>query len=126
MPVSHLDHVNIVTGRLSQMVAWYQSVLGLTVGPRPNFTFQGAWLYAGNKAAIHLVGHDGSERVGSEVELKLEHFAFSAHGQSEFEENLTQLNQSFESFEVEKAGCVQFHLRDPDGNHVHIDFPIEL
>ena len=78
MPIRHLDHVNIVTSKLDEMVAWYQTVLGLRSGPRPEFPFDGAWLYAGNIAVVHLVENTAGKRSGSETALKLEHFAFSA------------------------------------------------
>ena len=73
MPVSSLDHVNIRTSNLKDMVSFYSKVLGLTKGKRPAFKFGGAWLYAGNRAAVHLV------EVQKQPKLKdpqLEHFAF--------------------------------------------------
>ncbi len=121
MQVRRLDHVNIRTTRLLDMVRWYEDVLGLRTGPRPNFPFPGAWLYAGDHAVIHLVGHDGQPAVGSEVDLKLEHFAFAASGGAEFEGKLIETGQQYERVDLRGVNLVQFHLRDPDGNHVHID-----
>lgn len=37
MPITRLDHVNIVTVNLADMVAWYRDVPGLTEGARPSF-----------------------------------------------------------------------------------------
>lgn len=125
MRVNKLDHVNVATARMDDMLKWYETVLGLTTGPRPDFPFPGAWIYVGDTAAIHLVGHDGAPKVGSEVGLKLEHFAFSATGRSEFEARLEAKGESFEKVEIKSAGFVQFHLSDPDGNHIHVDFPID-
>ena len=76
MPVSSLDHVNIRTSNLRDMVSFYSKVLGLKKGKRPAFKFGGAWLYAGNRAAVHLV------EVQKQPKLKdpqLEHFAFKAN-----------------------------------------------
>mgnify|MGYP000188652562 CR=1 FL=1 len=53
-----LDHVNVRTARLDAMIAWYGEMLGMNTGPRPDFDFPGAWLYAGDNAVIHLVGVD--------------------------------------------------------------------
>lgn len=125
MRVNKLDHVNVATARMEDMVKWYEAILGLKTGPRPDFPFPGAWIYVGDTAAIHLVAHDGEPKVGSEVGLKLEHFAFSASGQSEFEARLAAAGQSFEKVEIKSAGFVQFHLSDPDGNHIHVDFTLE-
>lgn len=124
MQIKMLDHVNIVTSRLEEMTSWYETVLGLTSGPRPNFPFPGAWLYAGDTAFVHLVSHDGSPKVGSEVELKLEHFSFSASGREEFKARLEARGETFDTYELPDIDMVQFHVHDPDGNHIHIDFPM--
>ena len=64
MQVRRLDHVNIQTTQVKTMVALYSDTLGLRSGPRSDFSFPGAWLYAGNAPVIHLVGHDGNPAVG--------------------------------------------------------------
>lgn len=88
MQIKRLDHVNIVTTRLDDMVAWYSDILGLKPGWRPDFDFPGAWLYAGDNAVVHLIGTDETGAVGAESPLKLEHFAFSAQGREGFESRL--------------------------------------
>jgi catechol 2,3-dioxygenase-like lactoylglutathione lyase family enzyme len=122
MEVRRLDHVNIQTARLDEMCEWYASVLGLRTGPRPNFPFPGAWLYAGEHAVIHLVGVSHDDAVGSEARLKLEHFALSANGREQFEEKLRALNVPYRSRPIPDIEQIQVHLHDPDGNHLHIDF----
>ena len=124
MSIQRLDHVNVVTARLGEMVMFYEVVLGLKPGPRPDFPFPGAWLYAGDHPVVHLVGSDAPDRVGSEVGLKLEHFAFSATDMAAFEEKLIRLGYPFKKSNVPGAGLIQFHIADPDGNHVHIDFEV--
>ena len=81
--ITGLDHANIRTARLDEMVAWYGEVLGLTAGWRPpSFDFPGAWLYAGDQAVVHLVGVAATEPPGSAVQL--EHAAFAASGLRDF------------------------------------------
>ena len=121
MGIQRLDHVNVVTTRLDEMVAWYQAVLGLTLGPRPNFPMPGAWLYAGDHPVVHLV-HSEQTKVGSEVGLKLEHFAFASSDMAAFESTLSAHNQTFEKATVPGTTLTQFHIADPDGNHIHVDF----
>lgn len=125
MSILRLDHVNVVTVNLDKMVAWYEAVLGLRQGPRPDFPFSGAWLYAGDAPVIHLVEDTGQTRKGSEAALKLEHFAFSATDASAFERTLAEYGDPFEKIEVKGADLVQFHVSDPDGNHVHVDFELK-
>lgn len=124
MPIQRLDHVNVVTANLEEMLAWYETILGLRVGPRPDFPFGGAWLYAGEAAVVHLVEDAGQARTGSEVALKLEHFAFSATDAPAFEQKLIEHGGLFKKIEVGGAGLIQFHVSDPDGNHVHVDFEL--
>lgn len=69
MPIRRLDHVKVVTANLEEMVAWYETVLGLRSGPRPDFPFGGAWLYAGEAAVVHLLEDNGQARTGSEADL---------------------------------------------------------
>ena len=125
MQIKRLDHVNVVTDNLSKMIAWYGDVLGLRSGPRPDFPFGGAWLYAGDAAVVHLVETTESGRSGSEVPLKLEHFAFSAKDAAAFEKILTERGERFRKSEVRDFGQIQFHVADPDGNHIHVDFDLD-
>lgn len=124
MAIRRLDHVNVVTANLAEMVEWYEAVLGLRTGYRPDFPFGGAWLYAGDAAVVHLVEDSERRRAGSEVDLKLEHFAFSATDLSAFEQKLEAYRTPFKKTEVRDAGIVQFHVSDPDGNHIHVDFDL--
>lgn len=124
MPVRRLDHVNVVTSNLEEMVAWYESILGLRSGARPDFPFAGAWLYAGETAVVHLVEDTEGARTGSEASLKLEHFAFWATDASVFERKIQEYGDPFKKIEVRGAGLAQFHVSDPDGNHVHVDFDL--
>jgi len=124
MTIKRLDHVNLVTAKLNEMVAWYEEILGLTSGPRPDFPFGGAWLYTDDMPVIHLVETTQPDPVGSEAALTLEHFAFSAKGAAEFERRLNEYCAPFQKIEIQEAGLVQFHIADPDGNHLHVDFDL--
>lgn len=125
MQIAKLDHVNIITTQLDIMINWYADVLGLHKGYRPNFGFPGAWLYAGDTAIVHLVTAD-EPAVGSELILKLEHFALSATGsKNEFEEKLKAMGIKFRSSTVDEVSLVQVNVHDPDGNHIHVDFPAD-
>ena len=122
MQVSALDHVNVRTTQLEAMAEWYERVLSLRRGARPDFPFPGAWLYAGDQAVVHLVGIDGPPATGSETALKLEHFAFAASGRAAFEARLTDLGEAFRISEVPGIGVIKYNVWDPDRNHIHVDF----
>jgi len=53
--VTGLNHANIYTAKLQETVDFFVGVIGLKLGPRPDFAFPGAWLYAGDQAVLHLV-----------------------------------------------------------------------
>lgn len=125
MRIERLDHVNLRTTQLAAMITWYEEVLELHVGKRPDFPFPGAWLYAGDVAVIHLVEIDGKPLVGSEAGLKLEHFAFTARGAAALESRLLARKAAFRRSVNEQTGIAAFNMWDPDGNHIHVDFPIE-
>lgn len=123
MPIHALDHVNLRTTRLDAMIAWYADILGLPSGTRPDFGFPGAWIYAGERPVVHLIGVEEGEPTGSEVELKLEHFAFSATGLAAFETHLKERGERYRRSDNPLTGLVQMNVWDPDGNHIHVDFP---
>lgn len=125
MLVKRLDHVNVRTAQLDVMIAWYTDILGLRAGDRPDFPFPGAWMYASESVAVHLVGVDGDAGVGSEKHLKLEHFAFAATGSERFEQHLKDRGLRYEKAVIASANLIQFNIWDPDGNHVHVDFPAD-
>jgi extradiol dioxygenase family protein len=49
-----IDHINIATGKLTETRDFYVEALGLKEGPRPEVGIQGCWLYAGDRAIVHL------------------------------------------------------------------------
>ena len=120
MPLVDLAHVNIRTARLREMIAFYEDVLGMRRGPRPGFSFAGAWLYLGDKPFVHLVEVDAAPEPGSS--LKLEHFAFNAVGLRDFLAYLDRVKVPYRIGRLEDFGVVQVNVQDPDGNHIHVDF----
>jgi len=122
MQVKKLDHVNIHTANVERLVEWYGRVLGMPSGKRPPFSFPGAWLYAGDQATVHLVGLDKQPKVS---DVTLEHFAFTATGLQNFMERLKRDGVRYDARKVPGSGSVQINVWDPDGNHIHVDFPPE-
>ena len=119
MQINKLDHVNVRTSRLAEMVDWYKDVLDMPSGARPNFPFGGAWLYIGDQAAVHLVEVEDDPNHSS---LKLEHFALSATGLPEFVDKLKARGIAHSIDPVPGIDVVQVNLHDIDGNHIHVDF----
>ena len=124
MPLLAFDHVNIRTVNLDAMTAWYEAVLGLTPGPRPEFDVPGAWLYLGDTCVIHLIEADPAPMVHAEGEsLRMEHMAFRASGMQDFVAHLDKRGVPYKLFPFEAIETVLVFIRDPDGNRIHVDFP---
>jgi len=119
MQLVAFDHVNILTGNLDEMVLWYDRVLGLKSGDRPDFATGGAWLYLGDHPYVHLVVKPD---LPKSVAPQIEHFAFTADGMAEFLARLDQMGIASRLAEVPGTGITQVNVSDPDGNHIHIDF----
>ena len=119
MNLTRLDHVNMRTSHLPEMVRFYEEVLGLHTGWRPGFSFGGAWLYTGEQATVHLV------EVAEQPEVnqpQLEHFCFRAQGLRDFVTLLTGRGIQHRLVTVPDNHNTQVFLRDPDGNHIEIQF----
>ncbi len=68
-----LDHVNIRCSDLDTTRKFFEDIVGLTVGDRPDFPFPGYWLYAADKAVVHLVEMALSGEPGGKGSM--DHFA---------------------------------------------------
>lgn len=121
MGLVRLDHINVNTTQLATMKAWYSEVLGMTPGPRPNFSFGGAWMYCGGVPAVHLV--ERAELEPTRGDLKLQHFAFAARDLGAFLERLRALDVPYRVGILDDFEICQINVTDPDGNHLHVDFP---
>lgn len=120
MTLKAFDHVNILTSNLDAMITWYETVLGLKNGDRPDFGFPGAWLYLDDQAVVHLVGVENTPTGYDGV--RMEHVAFRAEGYTKFMSRLDAQGVESQVGEVPGLGILQVNIHDPDGNHLHIDF----
>ena len=120
MALVWLDHVNIRTARLEELRKFYTEVLGLEEGQRPDFGFDGAWLYLGDKACVHLVPAKADPAA---QDPGIEHFAFRSLGAVEMIEKLKRNGIGFDVLPRKKLGVLQINLYDPDGNHIELAYP---
>ena len=120
MSLVWLDHVNIRTARLDEMRRFYADILGLDDGQRPDFGFDGAWLYLGDKAAVHLVP---AKKTPAARDPGIEHFAFRSLGAVGMVKKLQKNGIGFNVLARKKIGVLQINLYDPDGNHIELAYP---
>ena len=124
MAIHGLNHVNIRTRRplLDALRDFYRDVLGLQEGFRPPFAGFGYWLYADDKAVIHLYEAEPEEIRPTDVANTLDHFAFDCTGRTEVEATLNRHGTAYRKTTVPLTNQVQLFLHDPAGNHVELNF----
>ena len=121
MSLYSLQHVNIRTHKLAETVSFFEHVLGLQNGERPNFGFPGAWMYLPNseEAVVHLIGEEKEQPHGSG---SVDHVAFGAKGWNEHIARFEKLGYTFEKRDVPGRAFRQLFIRDPNGVLVELNF----
>jgi catechol 2,3-dioxygenase-like lactoylglutathione lyase family enzyme len=137
MPINKLDHYSIRTMDVATSRDFYQDVVGLQVGPRPEFPFPGAWLYNGDTAVVHIVGIDPNDASGLEGYLggkatvtagdgtgSIDHIAFIASDIDKMREDFSAKKIDFFEREVPGLGLRQIFLKDPNGVTIELNFRV--
>lgn len=105
-----LNHANISTVKLAETIAFFTRVLGLTVGPRPDFNFPGAWLYWRDQAVVHLV-----ERGPKEPDGALDHVSFTVEDFDAATKRLDEMGVPYRASPIPSGFGRQLFLTDPNG-----------
>jgi catechol 2,3-dioxygenase-like lactoylglutathione lyase family enzyme len=117
--INGLNHANISTAKLQETIDFFVQVVGLRVGPRPDFAFAGAWLYAGDQAVIHLV-----ERVQPRApDGALDHISFTAPDFDAALKRLDELGVSYRWSTIPSGFGRQCFLKDPNGVTIELTGP---
>ncbi|MGE5171343.1 MAG: VOC family protein [Rudaea sp.] len=119
MPVTAMNHFTILTDDVSATVDFYRDLLGLVAGPRPPFDFPGAWLYAGDRPILHVVGGRNADELRAGV---IDHMAFSAEDLSDTLALLASRNIAHTCRRLPGGGTWQVFFHDPNGARVELDF----
>ncbi len=125
MPLRGVHHVNIGCRPkdIPAIEKFYGSILGLTVGYRPDFPNPGIWLYMGDHPLIHVVVRFADEWPGSNEKLSSwDHVAFDVTDLDEYRQRLLKSGVHFDEQNVPDAGF-QLFMRDPVGNKIELNFP---
>jgi catechol 2,3-dioxygenase-like lactoylglutathione lyase family enzyme len=136
-----LNHYSIRTADINASRDFYERVLGLTVGPRPQFAFPGYWMYRGDhaeyaNAVVHIIGisqtdsqglnnylGDRRNEAGQQGTGPLDHVAFFADGLAAMLDHLRGLGIAVRERTVPGLGLHQVFLNDPDGVVVELNYP---
>jgi catechol 2,3-dioxygenase-like lactoylglutathione lyase family enzyme len=135
-----LNHFSIRTLDLDATRRFYEEVLGLTVGPRPNFPFPGLWMYRGDhadmaNAVVHIIGMDRNDPEGLKNYLgdrdpaslrgtgSVDHLAFNALGLGAMLTRLRHLDVAVRERTVPDLGLHQLFFDDPNGVVIELNYP---
>ncbi|MBU3617022.1 VOC family protein [Polynucleobacter sp. JS-Polo-80-F4] len=135
-----LNHFSIRSLEIEKTTDFYSKLLGLTVGPRPEFPFPGVWLYNGDEsswanAVLHLIAIDKNDPNGLKKYLgerdpsslygsgAVDHIAFFATGLEEKINLLKELKISYRERTVPVIGLHQIFLDDPNGIVIELNYP---
>lgn len=136
-----LNHVSIRTTDVEATRRFYVDVLGLQVGPRPEFPFPGCWLYQGAlteyaNAAVHVIGIDPGDAAGLQQYLgdrdtdalhgsgAVDHVAFFATDLPDMMVRLQGRGIAPRERTVPGLGLHQLFLDDPSGIVVELNYPL--
>ena len=117
-----LDHFNIRTRKLTETVRFYESVLGLEKGPRPNFAFPGAWMYSEGKAVVHLVDISATDEPQKPDSGVVHHVAFVSTGFDGMSQRLKSRGMPFDSRQVPGGELWQIFVNDPNGVMIELNY----
>lgn len=117
--IRSLDHINIRTADLERTCAFFEGVLGLEKGWRPDFPFPGAWLYAGGKDVVHLVGI--AAPLNPSDTAALDHFAFDIEDYDEALARVKATGLEFRVTAVPNTTVRQIFVQESNGVTVELN-----
>jgi len=135
MALTFMEHFLIQSADIEATRDWWVKVLGMRVGPSPDFKFPVYWLYIGDRDVLHLtqgganvsenrmkyLGQTSQATQGSGV---VDHIGFRATGLDETISHLTRLGIDFKERQVDDQGLYQLFLFDPNGVKVELNFEV--
>ncbi len=133
MPLAFMEHFLLQAEDIEATKDWYVNVLGLQVGPHPDFKFPVYWLYLGDRDVLHptqggakvtenrmkYLGQESQAVRGSGV---IDHVAFRATGLEEMIAHLDKLGVGYKERQVNDQGLYQLFVFDPNGVKVELNF----
>lgn len=121
MQIDALDHAAIKTAKLEETRTFFVDVLGLTVGPRPEFDFRGYWLYAGGCDIIHLLEADEPKAPTSVAAIH--HIALRVADFAAAKAELEARGILVQSETTPGGELRQMYLVDPNGTRIELNAP---
>jgi catechol 2,3-dioxygenase-like lactoylglutathione lyase family enzyme len=122
MSVGVLDHFNIRTRKLADTVRFYEEILGLENGDRPNFAFPGAWMYSEGKPVVHLVDISPTAEQQKPDSGVVHHVAFVSRDFAGMKQRLQAKGMAFDTRQVPGGDLWQIFVNDPNGVMIELNY----
>jgi len=116
MTILAIHHSSLIVSDLEKSLYFYCDILGFEVDPsRPDLSFEGAWLKAGESQGVHLLRLLNPDPIDNRPEHggRDRHTAFFLDHYGELKKKLTA---SGIKFTESQSGRSALFCRDPDGN----------
>ncbi len=114
-----LHHVAVVVSDLECSARFYEQVIGLEQGLRPDLGFPGLFYRLGEEQQLHLMqiddpcnGHPRPEHGGRD-----HHFSLSIDS---LDRLISRLDEADVPYTKSRSGRAAIFFRDPDGNAIEI------
>ena len=115
-----MNHFTVISEDTQKTLEFYVGLLGLSVGPRPDLGFPGAWLYAGGEQALLHIYFD--KPVPAQRAGVIDHMAFSATGLAAVKARFDAAGMKYDLRRQADAGTWQLFCHDPNGARLELDF----
>ena len=135
MSLNFMEHFLIQSADIEATKNWWVNVLGLRVGPSPDFKFPVYWLYIGDRDVLHItqgggnvsenrMKYLGQQSQATEGSGVIDHIGFRASGLDDTIAHLSKLGIEFKERQVNDQGLYQLFLFDPNGVKVELNFAV--
>lgn len=115
-----MNHFTAVAENPQATLAFYEGLIGLRKGPRPDLGFDGAWLYAeGAQAILHLYFDRAAPTPRTGV---IDHMAFTARDLKAVKARFDAVGHKYTLKQQAGSGTWQLFCFDPTGARVELDF----
>ena len=113
-----MNHFTAISANPEITLDFYQNLLGLKVGFRPDLGFSGAWLYAGETVVLHLYF---DRPVPDSPAGVIDHMAFTTQNLKEVKSKFDALNYPYK-LQHKPNGPWQLFCHDPSGAKIELNF----